>query len=69
MAGRSFFGEATLMGVVPSGAQKAFSLLTPMTAPMPLWPAAWSLSPKMPANFTRFSPAGPMQKTLIRCSA
>ena len=43
----------------------ALSFLEPITAPIPVLPAAFS-SEAMIAYFTNFSPAGPIQATLVK---
>ena len=43
----------------------ALSRFEPITAPEPLCPATWPLSPAIAANRTICSPAGPTPKTLI----
>ncbi len=58
-------GSATATSTSRRWMAMAFSFLSPMTQPGPLLAAMCPLSLRMPANRTRFSPAGPTQATLL----
>ena len=63
----ALYATGSAIGIVPLPRQTtAFRRLLPITAPIPVRPTKSCLLLAMAAKRTRFSPAGPMERTLGR---